>query len=40
MLLSLYQVVLPVADIDEADKFYNHLLGDTWSKGFSGPTSL
>ncbi len=27
MLLSLYQVVLPVADIDQAEKFYSHLLG-------------
>ena len=27
MLLSLYQVVLPVSDIDQAEKFYSHLLG-------------
>ena len=27
MLLSLYQVVLPVSDIDQAEKFYGHLLG-------------
>lgn len=26
-MLSLYQVVLPVADIDQAEKFYSHLLG-------------
>jgi len=27
MVLSLYQVVLPVSDIDQAEKFYSHLLG-------------
>jgi len=27
MLLSLYQVVLAVSDIDQAEKFYSHLLG-------------
>ena len=27
MLLSLYQVVLPVEDTDQAEKFYSHLLG-------------
>ena len=27
MPLRLYQVVLPVSDIDQAEKFYSHLLG-------------
>lgn len=27
MVLSLYQVVFPVSDIDQAEKFYSHLLG-------------
>ena len=27
MVLSFYQVVLPVSDIDQAEKFYSHLLG-------------